>query len=104
MPNLDVVHKAFGSDPRFAVISVSLDEKPAQVAFVVNSQRWTWQQGHVGPESPAVAAYGATAIPATFLIGPDGKILAMDLRGEAIKAAVAAAIGPPPAGRGPSKR
>jgi thiol-disulfide isomerase/thioredoxin len=104
MPNLGAVHKAFGADPRFTTISLSLDEKPAEAAAVVKSEGWTWRQGHVGPESAAVVLYGATSIPATFLIDPDGKILATDLRGEQLKAAVAAALGQPPAPRQPSRR
>ena len=35
---------------------------------------------------------GATAIPATFLIGPDGRILAKDLRGEKTNTTVAEAL------------
>jgi thiol-disulfide isomerase/thioredoxin len=92
MPNLDAVHKAFGADPRFALVSLSLDEEPTEAGYVVKSQKWKWQQGYIGPESPVATAYGATSIPATFLIGPDGRILAMDLRGETIKTTVAAAL------------
>jgi hypothetical protein len=36
--------------------------------------------------------YGVYGIPANFLIGPDGRILATDLNGEKIKAAVASAL------------
>lgn len=36
--------------------------------------------------------YGVDAIPAIFLIGPDGKVVAAHLRGEKIKEAVAAAL------------
>ncbi|HEX5399522.1 MAG TPA: hypothetical protein VFY06_10790, partial [Verrucomicrobiae bacterium] len=35
---------------------------------------------------------GDTTLPAVFLIGPDGKIVAKDLHGDAIKAAVANAL------------
>jgi len=45
--------------------------------------------GFAGPDSRVVSAYGATAIPATFLIDPEGKIIAKDLRGDRMKAAVA---------------
>jgi hypothetical protein len=38
--------------------------------------------------------YGVHGIPSLWLIGPDGKVVAKDLRGEGIKAAVAAAMGP----------
>jgi hypothetical protein len=36
--------------------------------------------------------YGVQGIPTIFLIGPDGKILARDLRGEDIKRAVEEAL------------
>jgi RNA polymerase sigma factor (sigma-70 family) len=92
LPNLAEVHKAFGADPRFALVSLSLDESADDAASVVKAQKMAWHQGTIGPDSPVASAYGATAIPATFLIGPDGRILAMYLRGERIKAAVAAAL------------
>ena len=93
IPNLDAVHKAFGADPRFAMVSLSLDETPADASSFVKSQKMAWHQGWIGPESPIATAYNATAIPATFLIGPDGGIVATDLRGEKLKAAVAEALG-----------
>ena len=93
MPNLEAVHKAFGADPRFAMISLSLDETPADAMSFVKSQKLAWHHGHIGPDSPVASAYNATAIPATFLIGPDGKILATDLRGEKIKTTIEKALG-----------
>jgi thiol-disulfide isomerase/thioredoxin len=98
MPHLNAVQQEFGSDPRFALISVNLDETPALAASYVKSKKFAWRHGHISLESPAVAAYGATAIPATFLIGPDGSIVGKDLRGEKLKAAIAAALssGPNP--------
>ena len=94
MPNLKAAHDAFGKDPRLAFVGLSLDERPGDVAYFVKAQALPWRQGHVGPDAPVVAAYGATAIPATFLIGPDGKVLARDLRGDRLKAALAAALRP----------
>ena len=38
------------------------------------------------------AGYGVEGIPAIFLIAPDGKILAKDLRGKAIQSAVEHAL------------
>jgi hypothetical protein len=37
--------------------------------------------------------YGEWGIPSIWLIGPDGKVVARDLRGEGIKKAVGAALG-----------
>jgi thiol-disulfide isomerase/thioredoxin len=94
IPNLEAVYKAFGSDPRFVMASLSLDERPEDATSFVKSKNLNWHQCIVGPESPVATAYGATAIPATFLIGPDGKILATDLRGEKIMSTINQALKP----------
>jgi RNA polymerase sigma factor (sigma-70 family) len=92
IPNLKTVHDSFATDPRFAMVSLSLDESPADLKTLVRSQRIPWSQALIGPDSPIAAAYAATAIPATFLIGPDGRILAKDLRGGKVKTTVAEAL------------
>ncbi len=94
IPNLEAVHKAFGAEPRFVMASLSLDERPEDALSFVKSKNLNWHQCIIGPESPVATAYGATAIPATFLIGPDGKILATDLRGEKTMTTVAEALKP----------
>ena len=92
IPNLEAVHKTFGDDPRLAMVSLSLDETPSDAATFVKSRKLKWHQAHIGPDSSIVTDYDATAIPATFLVGPDGKIVATDLRGEAIVKAVGSAL------------
>jgi len=94
MPNLQAIKDQFAKDSRFVLVGVSLDDRPRAAAASVQALKLSWLQGFAGPESPVVSAYGATAIPATFLIGPDGKILARDLRGEKTKTAVAVALKP----------
>jgi thiol-disulfide isomerase/thioredoxin/protocatechuate 3,4-dioxygenase beta subunit len=94
MPNLQAIQDQYAKDPRFVVIGLNLDDHPRQAVSSVKALKLSWRQGFAGPDSPAVAAYGATAIPATFLIGPDGKILARGLRGESTKAALAEALAP----------
>ena len=94
MPNLQAVQDQYARDPRFALIGLSLDDQPRPAASSVKALKLSWRQGFVGPDSPIVSAYGATAIPATFLIGPDGTILARELRGEKTKAAIAQALKP----------
>ena len=94
MPNLQAIQDRYAKDPRFVVIGLSLDDQPGPAASSVKALKLSWRQGFAGPDSPVVSAYGATAIPATFLIGPDGNILAKDLRGEKTKAALAEALKP----------
>jgi peroxiredoxin/protocatechuate 3,4-dioxygenase beta subunit len=94
MPNIQAIRDRHANDPRFVVIGVNLDDQPRAAARMVKALNLSWRHGLDGPDSPVVAAYGATAIPATFLIGPDGSILARDLRGEKTKDAVAGALKP----------
>ena len=94
MPGLLAIKDQFAKDARFVLVGVSLDDRPRDAASTAKALKLSWLQGFAGPESPVVSAYGATAIPATFLISPDGKILARDLRGEKTKTAVAEALKP----------
>jgi peroxiredoxin len=94
MPGLLAIHERFEQDDRFVLVGISLDDKPGDASAVVKARKLSWLHGFAGPDSPVVTTYGATAIPATFLIGPDGKIIARDLRGEKTKTAVAEALTP----------
>ena len=93
LANLKAVHAVLGADPRVVMVALSLDESPDVARAVVKDEKLSWLQGYLGPDSPVTEAYGATAIPATFLIGPDGRVLARDLRGEQTRAAIEKALG-----------
>ncbi len=93
LPSLRALHETYRDDPRFAIVSLSLDESSDALVHLVKEAGLAWPQALLGPDSPIAAAYGATAIPATFLIGPDGRIVNRDLRGSGAKAAVAKALG-----------
>jgi hypothetical protein len=56
-----------------------------------------WTQAFLGDWSTTriPANYGITGIPTILLIGPDGKIIDAQLRGDRIKAAVATALRTP---------
>jgi hypothetical protein len=45
-----------------------------------------------GGEQPIVRQYGVESIPSIWLIGPDGKVLAKNSRGEQIRQAVDRAL------------
>ena len=93
-PFLKAAWDAFGADPRFAMISLSLDdESDAPRKFSANQQT-PWAQGFLGPfaQTDLPSRWGVDGIPSIFLIAPDGKILARNLRGDAIKAAIAQKI------------
>jgi peroxiredoxin len=91
-PNLKATHDAFGNDARFAMISLSLDEDTSAPKRFARRHDITWTQGFLGDwlADPVTSTYGVHGIPAIFLIGPDGKILATQLRGTNILATVSA--------------
>jgi thiol-disulfide isomerase/thioredoxin len=97
MPVLQEVQAAFGSDDRFVLISLSLDREIEVARTFVKDRGLSWVQAFVGDEAgeQVLEDYGASSIPATYLIGPDGKIIARGMRGDAIIQAVKKALGKP---------
>lgn len=68
----------------FTVFGVSLDRDKNSWLKAIKDDQLTWQ--HVSDlkywSNEAAAMYGITSIPRNFLLGPDGKIIARDLRGK----------------------
>jgi peroxiredoxin len=92
-PNLKATYNSFGKDPRFVMISLSLDSDSKALSKFVASRNMAWTQGLLGESKESVTQnYGVYAIPQIMLIGPDGKIMARDLRGSKIKEVVASAL------------
>ena len=79
----------------FDVVGISLDRKVADVESFVKERGipWTIVVGGDKP-SPAVTYYGVMSIPATFLVGKDGKVVAMNVTGEALRAQLEKLLGP----------
>ena len=94
-PHLKAAYDAYGSDPRFVMISLSLDQSIGLPKKFAQTHDIKWLQGFLGDWSKDTVAkdYCVRGIPSLFLIGPDGKIIAQNLRGEEIKTAVGAALG-----------
>jgi peroxiredoxin len=73
-------------DRQFTVLGVSLDRPNAKDAWIkaIHKDNLTWT--HVSDlkfwDNEVAKMYGIRAIPQNFLIGPDGKILAKNIRGE----------------------
>ncbi len=93
-PHLKAVQDAFGKDDRFAMVGLSLDEKPEEPRKYASDCDLHWPQGFLGEwsKSDVPDHYGVRGIPSIWLIGPDGKVVAKDLRGERIKDTVAKAL------------
>jgi peroxiredoxin len=96
IPDLKAVYDKHGNDSRFAMISLSVDAQAAQPIDFVKKNGLQWTQGFLGEwqKSPVSDQYGVEGIPEIFLIGPDGTILARDLRGAAIDQAITEALAP----------
>ena len=94
-PHLKAVHEAFRKDDRFAMIGLSLDAEKEAPRQYVEKNSLGWHQAFLGDfsESKLATEYGVQSIPSIWLIGPDGKVIAKDLRGEAIKDTIASALG-----------
>ena len=94
MPDIKAIHETFGKDGRLVVIGLSLDSNPAPPKKFVKNNGFGWTQVFLGDWSKdqVTPNYGVVAIPANFLIGPDGKVLAITWQGSKIMEAAAAAL------------
>ncbi len=93
-PNLKATYDAFGKEPRFVIISLSLDASANAPKKFAQDRNIQWTQGFLGnwSDDHVTKDYGVYGIPSIFLIGPDGKIVAQNLRDIRIKEAVASAL------------
>ena len=94
-PHLIATYDAFGQDKRFAMVGLSVDDATDAPKKYAQDNNVKWSQGFLGQGTngqAVMALYGVRGIPSIWLIGPDGKVVAKDLRGEQIKSAVAMAI------------
>jgi thiol-disulfide isomerase/thioredoxin len=95
LPNVIAAYKKY-HDQGFDIIGVSLDSDRAKLdAFLKKTEGMTWPQFFDGEgwANKLAVKYGVESIPFTVLVGPDGKIIGKDLRGDDLVAAVAKALG-----------
>lgn len=87
-PNVVKIYNKY-KDKGFTIFSVSLDKTKENWVQAIQADNLSWPS-HVsdlkGWSSSAAALYGVKGIPATFLVGKDGKIIAVNLRGESLDA------------------
>jgi len=86
-PVLAEVYKKYKSD-RFEILGVAVMDRRLESIKVINDDGYTWPQ-ILDAQAIPLELYGIQAIPHIILFGPDGTILARELRGEAIKTIVA---------------
>ena len=78
----------------FEIVGISLDSDRAKLDKFIADKHMTWPQYYDGKgwQSKLAGAYGVNSIPATYLLDGEGKIIAKNLRGEALEEAVAKAL------------
>ncbi|WP_258104305.1 peroxiredoxin [Marinoscillum sp. MHG1-6] len=86
-PNVVRLYKMY-QDKNFEILGVSLDRTRDQWVKAIEQDGLIWK--HVSDlsyfNSEAAQAYQINSIPATYLIDPDGKIIAKGLRGPSLEA------------------
>jgi peroxiredoxin len=90
MPNVVNAYNAY-KDKGFEIVGVSLDNNGEAWKKAISDLKITWPQMSdlKGWQSKGAEIYGISAIPATVLIGQDGKIIAKNLRGEELNNKIA---------------
>jgi thiol-disulfide isomerase/thioredoxin len=78
----------------FEILAVSVDQDAAgwKAAIRKDGAGWKHLSDLSGWKTPLAARYGVTALPASFLLDRAGRIVAKDLRGQPLAAAVADAL------------
>lgn len=98
LPNVRSVYDKYHEDG-FEVVGVSLDESREDLAEFLESHDEPWPQiifdeeGKVGGSNPLAKKYGVYGIPYMVVVDREGKVVATDVRGRDIEAAVAKALG-----------
>lgn len=90
-PNVIKAYNTYKSR-NFTIVGFSLDDAKEPWIRAVEKDGLTWTQlcDTKAEGSPVSRLYGVTAIPSNFLIDPQGKIIARDLRGEELEKKLAA--------------
>ncbi|MNK43842.1 Thiol-disulfide oxidoreductase ResA [compost metagenome] len=80
-PNVVVAYKTY-HEKGFDVLGVSLDDKKKlwEKAIEKDGLTWTHVSDLKGWQNEAAVLYGVKMVPTNYLIGPDGKIVAKNLR------------------------
>jgi len=87
IPNLAEVYKQYHGD-KFDVLSIAVWDKRDDTMKAIKEHKMNWSQ-IVDAQRIPTDIYGIEGIPQIILFGPDGTIIARNLRGEALKTKIA---------------
>jgi hypothetical protein len=98
--HLKAVYDRFSHDPRFTMIGLDGDKSIDDLKQYLAPRKVPWPQAYIGNMGTAKLSYDygtgdmpSMDMPSIYLIGPEGKIIAKDLKGDAIMAAVEKVLG-----------
>jgi len=93
MPNVKQVYEKYHAQG-FEVLGISFDSDLGKLKDYVAKNKIPWPQilDEKGTDAALGGRYGVVAIPSTFLIDREGKLIAKNVRGEALEPAVAGAL------------
>ena len=86
LPNVKAAYKAY-HDKGFEVLGISLDQNEEKLRSFIKENEMAWPQHFDGKgwKNEIAVQHNIHSIPATYLIGKDGKIVATNLRGTALE-------------------
>ncbi len=96
LPHMRALRDEFAGDERVVIVSASLDQTASDAANYVAGNDMSgdnWRHAYVGVASDVAEHYGVPSIPNVWIIAPDGRILARDLRARDAAAVVREAVG-----------
>jgi len=95
MRHLKEAFDIFGGDEQFVIVGLSLDNKVEDAREFVKANKLRWPNCYLTHNSRQVfyKEYGATGLPCTFVVGPDGRILAKNPTSSQLEQIVAEALG-----------
>lgn len=93
-PNVLRIYNHY-KDKGFEIYGYSLDDDKTKWTTAIEEDQLPWinTSDLMGWSAEGAQEYGVQAIPATFLIGPDGKIISRDLKGEKLASKLAEIFG-----------
>ena len=94
LPNVKKAYTKYHGEG-FEVLGISLDSDKDKLTGFLQKNEMPWKQFFDGQgwKNKLAQQYGVGSIPATFLLDGEGKVIARDLRGSDLEAAVAKALG-----------
>ena len=94
LPRLDAIRQRWGEE-RLALLGLSITADILAATQTISDRGITWPQAILRDRGsdPLMLDYNAMYPPKSFLIGPDGKLVARDLTGDAVASAVALSLG-----------